>query len=169
MVNIGKTKETAETPKKKTGRKSVYEERIKPHLEDITKWTQTMTDADIVKMLGVSRACWCKYKAERKELKEAIKKGRELLIRDFYSTLIRKAQGFQYTEKKTIKEIDPNTGALVVTREEEYTRTALPDVAALHLLLKNYDTENWAENPQALELKRQELEIQKQKAENAAW
>ena len=168
MVIIGRTKKTTETPKKKTGRKSVYDERIKPHLEDITKWTQTMTDADIVKMLGVSRACWCKYKAERKELKEAIKKGRELLIRDFYSTLIRKAQGFQYTEKKTVKERDAS-GNLVVTREEEYTRTALPDVAALHLLLKNYDMENWAENPQALELKRQELEIQKQKADNAAW
>lgn len=168
MVIIGKTKKTAETPKKKTGRKSVYDERIKPHLEDITKWTQTMTDTDIAKMLGVSSSAWKKCKAERKDLKDAIKKGRELLIRDFYSTLIRKAQGFQYTEKKTVKELDQN-GRLVVTREEEYTRTALPDVAALHLLLKNYDMENWAENPQALELKRQELEIQKQKAENAAW
>ena len=41
----------------------------------------------------------------------------------------------------------------------------LPDVAAINLCLKNYDKENWSENPQNLELKKQELELKKTIAE----
>ena len=35
-------------------------------------------------------------------------------------------------------------------------------LAALNLALKNYDKENWANDPQLLELKREELRIQKE-------
>lgn len=167
MVFIG-TKKAASAPKKR-GRKSAYEETIKPNLAKIAEWAQERTDEQIAKLLGIAPQTFCKYKTEKPELKEALKRGRTQLVKDLYSTLIKKAQGFQYTEGKTIEEIDPNTGRLIVTRKETYTRTALPDVAAIHLLLKNYDKENWSDNPQALELKKEELEIQKKKAEDAAW
>lgn len=167
MVFIG-TKKAASAPKKR-GRKSAYEETIKPNLAKIAEWAQERTDEQIAKLLGIAPQTFCKYKTEKTELKEALKRGRTQLVKDLYSTLIKKAQGFQYTEGKTIEEVDPNTGRLIVTRKETYTRTALPDVAAIHLLLKNYDKENWSDNPQALELKKEELEIQKKKAEDAAW
>jgi hypothetical protein len=37
------------------------------------------------------------------------------------------------------------------------------------MLLKNYDPENWADNPQMLKLKREELELQKKKFEEGKW
>ena len=168
MVSIGKKRNSGEPPKKR-GRKNVYDEKIKPYLPQIHEWAQEKTEEQIAKILGISKQTFCKYKAEKAELLDALKKSKSELVKTLYSTLIRKAEGFQYTEGKTIEERDPTTGALVVTRKETYTRTALPDVAAIHLLLKNYDRENWSDNPQMLELKKQELEIQKQKAEDAAW
>ena len=167
MVFIG-AKKSASAPKKR-GRKSAYEQKIKPNLAKIAEWAQERTDEQIAKLLDVTPQTFCKYKQEKKELFEALKHGRTALVENLYNTLIKKAEGFQYTESKLIEERDPTTGQLFVSRKETYTRTALPDVAAIHLLLKNYDRDNWSDNPQALELKKQEIEIQRQKAENAAW
>ena len=168
MVSIGTKRNSAEPPKKR-GRKNVYDEKIKPYLPQIHEWAQEKTEEQIAKILGICKQTWCKYKAEKPELLDALKKSKSELVKTLYSTLIRKAEGFQYVETKTIEERDSSTGALIVTRKETYTRTALPDVAALHLLLKNNDRDNWADNPQMLELKKQEIEIQKQKAEDAGW
>ena len=41
-----------------------------------------------------------------------------------------------------------------------------PDVAALNLALKNYDKDNWANDPQMLEIRKRELKIMEHKAEN---
>ena len=120
-------------------------------------------------MLGIVPQTFCKYKTLNSELKEALKDGRTALVENLYNTLFKKAAGFEYTEKKIIKEKNPDTGQLEVVREEINIKQALPDVAALHLLLKNYDREKWTDNPAMLELKKQEIEIQKQKAENAGW
>lgn len=44
-----------------------------------------------------------------------------------------------------------------------------PDVAALNLALKNYDKDNWANDPQLLELKREELRYKKEQDEKNNW
>lgn len=168
MVSIATKRKPADQLKKR-GRKNVYDEKIKPYLPQIHEWAQEKTEAQIAKILDVSKQTFCKYKAEHPELLDALKKSKSELVKTLYSTLIRKAEGFQYTESKTIEERDPETGALTVTRKETYTRTALPDVAALNLLLKNYDRDNWANDPQMIELRKQEIEIQRQKAEENNW
>ena len=90
---------------------------------------------------------------------EAVKRGRSVLVADLKSSLIDKAKGFQYSEKKTTIEDG------VVTKEEIYQKSALPDVAAINLLLKNYDRDNWSNDPQALQIKREELEIHRKQLE----
>ena len=77
--------------------------------------------------------------------------------------MIRRAKGFTYEEKKKVVKDG------VVVQEEIYSKAALPDVASMNLLLKNYDKENWANDPQTLELKKQELELQKLKIEEGGW
>ena len=137
------------------GRPNKYETNVKPHLEDIKKWCLDKTEKQIAGILGVGYSSWCDYKNKYPELSDSLKKGRNELVADLKSILIKKAKGFNYSEKKIIKE-----GGVIV-REEEYQRASLPDVAALNLLLKNYDSENWANDPQALSLKREELELHK--------
>jgi hypothetical protein len=42
-------------------------------------------------------------------------------------------------------------------------------VAAINLLLKNYDRQNWENDPQALDLRREELELHKKQLELKEW
>jgi hypothetical protein len=44
-----------------------------------------------------------------------------------------------------------------------------PDVAAINLALKNFDRENWANDPQALELHKRELRLKEKQIKNNDW
>lgn len=151
------------------GRPNKYETHVKPYLDDIKRWSLDKTEKQIAKLLGVGYSSWCDYKNKYSELSEAIKKGRGDLVDDLKSVLIEKAKGFDYKEEKIIMERSDITGELITTRKEVYKKRALPDVAALNLLLKNYDSENWANDPQALALRKEEIEIQKKKLEDSSW
>jgi len=140
-----------------------YKTHVEPYLTDISKMCLTMSEAQIASTLGVSISAFKRYKARSEQLRTALKKGRQDLVMELRSSLIRRAKGFQYEERKTVKE------AGQPVREEIYTRTALPDVAALNLLLKNYDKENWANDPQTLRLREKELELQEKKIEAGVW
>lgn len=144
-------------------RKDNYELRVKPYLDKIPDMALVMTEEQIAKTLNVSLSAWKKYKELHKPLKTALKKGRRELVLELKSTLIQKARGFYYEESKTIKEEGRPT------RTEVYKKYCQPDVAALNLLLKNYDRENWANDPQALKLREKELELQERKLEQNEW
>ena len=144
------------------GRPEKYHEYVEPYLDEIREMAQTMTERQIASELGISYSSFRKYKDQYSALKNALKKGRKRLIMDLHSALIRRAKGFQYEEKKIIKE----DGKI---REETYTRTALPDVAAINLALKNYDRENWRNDPAEYELKKKALELQERKLEQNDW
>lgn len=140
-----------------------YETHVQPYLEEVSQMALNMTEKQIAEELGVAPSSFRSYKKKHPELVDALKKGRRQLVMELKSTLIQKARGFTYTEKKDVYE----GGVLVKT--EVYTKSALPDTGSIHLLLKNLDPENWAENPQALELKRQELKLQELKLEQGSW
>lgn len=150
-------------PNKGKGRPNKYETHVKPRLKDIEKMCLTMTEKQIAQTLGVGQSAWCEYKNKYSELTEALKKGRESLVYELKSTLIKKAKGFNYSEKKIIKEHG------TVVREEIYEKASLPDVAALNLLLKNYDADNWANDPQALKIRQKEIELQERRIEQNEW
>lgn len=68
-------------------------------------------------------------------------------------------------QKKQYIKLDQETG-----HKTQYTEIISKEVdgdtGALHLLLKNLDKGNWSENWQTYELKKQELELRKQMAED---
>jgi hypothetical protein len=147
------------------GRPEKYKSHVEPHLEEITKMCEYMTEKQIAETLDVSYSCFREYKKKYPALNSAIQKGRQTLVFQLRSKLIQKAKGFHYAEKKTIKKYDPEFDQLMVIQEEEYERYSAPDVAALNLALKNYDPDNWANDPQMLKLKKEELKIKKELAE----
>lgn len=145
-----------------------YERRVKPYLDKVAEMALTMTEAQIAKTLGVSYSAFRRYKNAHEELMAAIKKGRKELVCDLKSMLIQKAKGFDYTETTETEEQNKVTGKLELTKRETKTRHACPDVAAINLLLKNYDSE-WRNDPAEYELKKQALELQKKKVDEAEW
>lgn len=145
------------------GRPNKYFTHVQPRLKEITDMALTMTDEQICKVLGVGKSAWCEYKNTYTELADTLKDSRCALVRDLRNSLIQRAKGYKYIEKKQIVEDG------IVVREEIYEKAQQPDVGAIHLCLKNYDRGNWSNDWDALELKKEELEIKKQNAENGGW
>ena len=141
----------------KVGRKNVYDTKIKPYFSEILEMCRTSTDRQIAEVLGVAYSSFMKYKSEKEEFSELLKNGRQNLVAELKGALIKKAKGFTYEEKKVIADSDG------VIRKEIMHKYSPPDVAAINLLLKNYDKDNWSNDPQILRLKEKEIEL-KQKA-----
>lgn len=149
------------------GRKDRYETQVQPRLSEIPEMVGTMTEEQIAKQLGISRRSFERYKQQHEELRAALKKGREDLVRDLKMTLKRKAKGFYYTEKKTTVRESEREGKTVIV--ETFEKYAQPDTGAIHLLLKNLD-ETWRnDDRETMDLKRQRLEMEKEKNEANNW
>ncbi len=170
----------------KRGRKSKYETHVKPYFAEIQEWCRTMTEVQIAQKLGVGKSAFHEYKTKFPELAECLKNGRKLLVADLRSALIKKAIGYDYAEKKVITErvkwpeelykvlleagLTPEQieRADLIKTEVSHKKMA-PDVAAINLALKNYDPENWANDPQVLALKKRELELRERQTEENSW
>lgn len=148
------------------GRKSKYETHVEPYLASIPEWCMDMNEQELSEKLGISEASLNNYKQEHPELREALMQGRKKLEHELKATLRRRALGYEYVEvKKTIRK-DGGKDVVVIEETKKYSH---PDVAAIHLLLKNID-ESWHNDDSAtLEIKKAELEIKKTKAEQEAW
>ena len=153
------------------GNKSKYEELVIPRLKDITKWTEDLTDAQIAERLNISRRTFATYKKEHPELREAIEKGKKVLVQQLKDTLKKKAKGFYYEEVKTVKIHNPDADADQewIERIEVNRKYAQPDTGAAHLLLKNLDP-NWRnDDRETMDIKKKQIELQKQKLDQDNW
>lgn len=147
-------------------RKGRYETHVKPRLNEIKKWIQTMNEGQIAKRLGISEFTFSRYKGQYEELQRALIDGTEELKNELKDTLKKKAKGYYYTETTTTQRREGNNVTVTVEKRERY---AQPDTGAIHLLLKNLDPEWRNDDAQTLELKKRQTEIAEKKAEAAEW
>ena len=151
----------------KRGRKSVYDTVIKPRFDDILYWLRHgATEKQIIENLSINTDTFYKYKSEKTEFSELLKKGKESLVEQLRGALIKKALGFEYKESKRITKYEDGNE---IIQTVEYTKQSLPDVAAANLLLKNYDKENWSNDPRSDDFKREELEMKKKIFDKENW
>lgn len=147
-------------------RKDKWTANILPNLEKIPEMAVTMTQGQIADALGVSRSSWDNYKAAHPELAAALDKGREKLVQSLKDALREKALGFHYDETKTTqKKVGSNTQVTI----EKYNRYSPPDIGAIHLLLKNNDPEWRNDDFETLQLKKKQVDIAQQKADDSGW
>lgn len=145
---------------KKRGRKSKYETDVKSHFTQIKEWLENgATERQVAENLGIGYSTFNRYKGEKEELRELIKKSRQSVVLKLRGALIKKALGFEYQEAKIVDGV----------KTEINIKYALPDVAAINLALKNYDKENWANDPQMLDLRKQELKLREKQIEENSW
>ena len=118
------------------GRKSKWDTHVLPNLDRIPKWRRDgMTEEQICKKLDVGVSTFNRYKTQYRELREALKKGKEHLIEELEDSLYKKAMGFEYEEVKTyiLQGDDGKTRQKV----EKHKRYAQPDTGAIAFVLKN--------------------------------
>lgn len=171
----------------KRGRKNKYESEVKARFSEIQEWLNNgATERQIAENLGIGYSTFNRYKTEKRELRELIKKGRQNVVMKLRGALIQRALGFEYTETKIVtekvklpelietfllengfEEDDIMKSQLVKT--EVANKHAHPDVAALNLALKNYDKDNWSNDPQMLDIRKKELELKEKQIEKDEW
>ena len=144
----------------KTGRKSIYETVIAPHVDEIKKAVENgATVKEIAAALGISESTLNKYKAEKKELTAAFARGRASIVIEIRGALLKKALGYEYEEEKRVGRKDGKGENIVLV--EKYKKHQPPSETAAAMLLRNYD-ENWLDKDSATtQLKQQEFELRK--------
>lgn len=125
-----------------------------------------MNEEQIAEKLGITRQSFTRYKNEHKELSEIIDNVRNDLSIELKSKLKERAKGFYYTDTKTYIKDDGERQIKII---EEHKRYALPDVGAIHLLLKNIDEEWHNDDVRTLKIKEKQIELQERKLEEDEW
>ena len=144
----------------KAGRKSRYDEFVKPYLNQITEWARSgATEKEICDALGVAQSTFYEYKKQFSELSNALRTGRQTVILNVKAALYKKAIGFEYEEMEGVKK----EGKVVSTRI--FKRYSPPDTTAAAMLLRNYEEEWRDKDSVQTDLTRQEIEIKKALAE----
>lgn len=129
----------------KRGRKSVYDVIIEPRLDDIEWWlTQGATEKEVYDKLGISHESFYKYKKEKSEFAEVLKRGKEPADMEVERALHKRALGYFYDEITT-ETIEGENG--IITKEKKITKHIAPDVSAQIYWLSNRKNNTWKRNP----------------------
>ena len=142
--------------------------RVKERFAEIEIWLKNgLAERQIIKNLGIGKTTWESYKKKYPELMDLLKKGRETQIAEVENSLYKNATGFYYfiQESVKVKNADGSESVKVVTLK----KFKAPETGACAFFLKNKDKKNWADNPNMLDIKREELQIRKDESQFKAW
>jgi hypothetical protein len=149
----------------KRGRHNIYDEKVKARFAEIARWCEIgATDKEIIELLGISTSAFYRYKSDKDEFRELLKSSRRRPVMEIKAALYRRATGFVYEESTTTEDSDGYSKTTTVRKQ------ALPDPASAMILLKHWaKDEGWTNDPQQLELRKEELELRKKQAESEDW
>jgi len=106
-----------------------------------------LTDEQIAKNMGIGTTTLYRWKNDYREIRESLKKGKEVVDIEVENALLKRALGYKYTEvtRERVTELNPQTGEpeskLVVTKE--VVKEVQPDVTAQIFWLKNRKPDVW--------------------------
>ena len=130
---------------KKAGRKGKYEYWIsRGGLLRIEGWARDgLSKEQIAKNIGINVKTLWDWERTYPPICNALKKGREVVVRDLENALIKRAKGYEVEE--TTEELKWNQATrkqeLMVTKRT--TKHIAPDTGALAFALKNYAPDKW--------------------------
>lgn len=153
------------------GRKSKYEQCVKPYLDTIRKKVKEgVTEEAIANSLGICMASLSNYKLRYPELAEALSKdkGKEVLEKLINSGIV-SATGQWIEEEQTIVDLDEdgNPSKVRTVTNKRY----LPPNPTLNIFYAKHfgKDQDFTGDPQELALKRAKLAFEKAKQSNADW
>lgn len=161
----------------KVGRKNAYYSKIKPRFAEIKEWViDGDTERMIAKKLNIAYSTFNKYKKQKKEFTELLKDSRKNCVVSLEETSYDVAKGFIKTTKKAmkLKEVVYENGKRVKETEKiEYYEEETyypPNVSILKFLLINWGKEKgYSHDPNALDLKKEEIELKRKADKENNW
>ena len=121
----------------KAGRKPKYTEWLKEEgLLQIEGWARNgLSDKQIAHNMDVHVSTLCEWKNKFPELREALKKGKEVVDIQVENALLKSALGYDYEESETI--VTVNANGTKTQKGIKTIRHRAPDTAAQIFWLKN--------------------------------
>lgn len=161
---VGGRKRSNRTDMASRGRKSKYDEYVKPRLEEIRRAAAAGVDDKIIaEDLGIAPQTFCEYKNKYPEFAEALRKGRARATITAWSALMKLVEGFHYDEVKEYARI--GKAGKEVKGKEVTNKYCPPNPQAIAMLLRNYDESFTDKDKTTVDLKKQEAELHKLLAE----
>lgn len=115
----------------------------------LTLWrSQGRTERSIAKQMGISYSTFREWKKESPIIREALQSGTEDLALQITSSMVKRAKGYDVTEKEIIlKGKTAKNGTAVedgkIVQQKSTTKHIPPDVKAGEFLLRNFQPDIW--------------------------
>lgn len=162
VVNPAQPETKEKKPKKKTGSPSMYASKVKPYLEKIAQYIRCgVTEGQICEFYDVGKTAWAQYKKENPELNETLYKAKCELKTNLINKSFDVAMGYTYQETTTV-EFKDKEGNVTGSKVTTYERYAKADAGMIQFLLINRFPDEFARDPQAIELRKKALELAEQ-------
>jgi len=143
-------------------------EKVNSRMAEIEMWAKSgLSEAQIIKNLGIGKTTWEKYKHEHSELSELLKKGRACQVSEVENSVYKNATGYYYFEDQAFK-VKDEKGAETI-RVVSVKKFKGPETAAACFFLKNKDKKNWSDNPRMIDIREEELIIKQKGSEFKEW
>ena len=106
-----------------------------------------LTDEQISRNMGIGTTTLYRWKDEFEEIRETLKRGKEVVDREVESALLKRALGYEYTETTREAVKDPDTGDVEMRVTKKVTKQVVPDTTAQIFWLKNRKPDEWRDKP----------------------
>lgn len=119
-----------------------------------------LSDEQVARNMGCSYSTLRAWAEKFPAVSAALKKGREVVIREVENALVKRARGYSYTEETRERKFNNRTGEFELVVTKSVQKTVPPDVGAIAFYLKNVDPSNWRDK-QNIELSSQKDDMAK--------
>ena len=102
-----------------------------------------LTDEQIADKCGIGTTTLYRWKDEYREIREALKRGKEVIDAQVENALLRRALGYRYDEITKEERMDKASGERRLVTTKIVTKEVQPDVTAQIFWLKNRRPDIW--------------------------
>ena len=102
-----------------------------------------LTDEQIAANIGIGTTTLYRWKTDYREIRESLKRGKEVVDIQVENALLKRALGYTYKEVTREKVFNPETGQYELMPTKEVTKEVVPDTTAQIFWLKNRRPEQW--------------------------
>lgn len=110
-----------------------------------------LTYAQISANMGIAEQTLNNWCLDHKEIKEALKKGEEVMVYEVENALYKAAIGYDVTETDQTETVNEATGDKVVTKHAR-KRHIPPSIGAICFILKNRRSSKWQDKPMVVDM-----------------
>ena len=129
-----------------------YKQWLEPEgLTLLEGWARDgLTDEQLSHNMGIGTTTLYRWKEEYREIREALKRGKEVVDIQVENALLKRALGYEYTEETRELVKDKETGEYSLSVTKIVTKEVAPDVTAQIFWLKNRKPKKWRSDPQEI-------------------